>query len=334
MTWKSQDAKIAFICYSDSAFVEQDYALLSKHFLVTKVKYNAILDVFKIAKAVRRSDISFSWFADGWAFFAVLSSKLFRKKSVIVVGGYEVACEPEICYGVCTLSKLRQWMTTFALNNADMLLPVSKLTKTECFRYLQYPKDLSVVYNAVDTEKFKTNNEGRDNLVITVASGGGSNSVIKLKGISTFIECASCLPELQFIVIGLSKGDLDTLKAKGTTSNVRLLPQVSQDELVAWYQKAKVYCQLSYRESFGMALAEAMACGCVPVVTDRGAMQEVVADTGYVCKYGDPESVVNAIKKALEPNIGNKARKRIVANFSIKKREAELINHLRSLNER
>ena len=62
---------------------------------------------------------------------------------------------------------------------------------------------------------------------------------------------------------------------------------VTDDELLGWYQRAKVYCQLSYYESFGMAAAEAMLCECVPVVTRKGALPEVVGETGFYVEYGE-----------------------------------------------
>jgi len=40
-------------------------------------------------KGVLWSDVTFSWFADVHAFVAVLLSKMFRRKSIVVVGGYE-----------------------------------------------------------------------------------------------------------------------------------------------------------------------------------------------------------------------------------------------------
>ncbi len=45
-------------------------------------------------KGVLWSGVTFSWFADVHAFAAVLVSKLFKRKSIVVVGGYEVAKVP------------------------------------------------------------------------------------------------------------------------------------------------------------------------------------------------------------------------------------------------
>lgn len=68
---------------------------------------------------------------------------------------------------------------------------------------------------------------------------------------------------------GLSEIGREELQFR-STENVLLSGYVSQDELVGHYPKAKVFCQLSYCESIGSSPAEAMACGCMPAVTERG----------------------------------------------------------------
>jgi len=101
--------------------------------------------------------------------------------------------------------------------------------------------------------------------------------------------------------------------------------------LLHYYQKAKVYCQLSAHESFGVALAEAMSCCCVPVVTRRYALPEVVGDAGFYVPYNDPKATAEAIRKALKSNKGRKARERIKKYFSIKTREKRLIEEILDL---
>ena len=75
-------------------------------------------------------------------------------------------------------------------------------------------------------------------------------------------------------------------------------------------------------------MAEGMLCGCVPVVTDRGAIPEVVGDTGFYVPYGDPEATAEAIKEALNSNKGKQARERIKKMFPIERRERELISEI------
>ena len=97
---------------------------LSKHFGVIKVNYRLIWDAFKIAKVVLKSDVSFSWFAGGHAFLAVLFSKIFRNKSIVIAGGGDVAAVPEIDYGGMRRNKRSRYFAKFVLKHADVVLAV------------------------------------------------------------------------------------------------------------------------------------------------------------------------------------------------------------------
>lgn len=321
--------KIAYIYYHLSSFVRQDFEILSRHFEVEKVNYRNPLDVLKIAESIWRSDISFAWFASGHSFLAVLLSKMMGKKSIVVAGGYDVAFAPEIGYGQYTLAWHKRKYADFVLKNADFVLAVSEFTKTEAIAHAK-PKKIEVIYNAIDTCKFKPasgREEGtKEDLVLTVASG--LKNVIKLKGLDVFVDAAAHLPDVKFLVLGLSNDDRETLKSMRSSNNVEIHGYVNQEELISYYQKAKIYCQLSYRESFGVALAEAMACGCVPVVTDRGALPEVVGDTGFYVPYGDEKASAEGIKNALRSDRGAMARKRIEDMFSLREREKRLLESI------
>jgi glycosyltransferase involved in cell wall biosynthesis len=323
------EMKISFICYPPSTFVKQDFEILSRHFQVEAVPYRSTGDIMNMIGPIRRSDLVFSWFASGHSFAAVMLAKIFRKRSVVVAGGYDVAFEPEINYGQYTLARHKRMYADFALSRADAILAVSEFTKEEVLARSK-PRRVEVVYNGIDTDMFRPSGEKED-LVLTVASG--SNDVIRLKGLDVFVKAAGYHPELKFLVLGLSDADKKTLASCCSSNNVDLRGIVSRKELIGYYQRAKVYCQLSYRESFGVALAEAMACGCMPVVTRRGALSEVVGDVGYYAPYADAEAAAEAITEALLANQGAVVRNRIIGVFQKGIREERLIQIVESLRE-
>jgi glycosyltransferase involved in cell wall biosynthesis len=58
---------------------------------------------------------------------------------------------------------------------------------------------------------------------------------------------------------------------------------------------------------------------------ERGALPEIVGDTGFYANYGDPESTARAIEMALTSDSGSKTRERVVSAFSRPRRETMLV---------
>ena len=82
-----------------------------------------------------------------------------------------------------------------------------------------------------------------------------------------------------------------------------------------------------------MTVAEAMYCECIPIVTKRGALPEIIDDTGFLTDYDDVKSTVYSIKKGLKSNNGKKARNRIIGNFSLREREKKLVKMINEIME-
>ena len=321
--------KILFVYTDLSSFVKTDLEILKRHFDVEPVQWTRTRDVknmLRIIWHIFRTDLSFTWFAGGHAARVVFFSKLFGKKSIVVASGYSVANMPEINYGLM-LSTESARKAKYVLENADKLMAVSEFNRNEILKYA-HPNKVTLIYHGVDCNKFKPHGE-KESIVITV--GGVTKSNWKRKGLETFVRAAEFLPHIQFVLIG---GHLDSsieeLKSIATP-NVEFTGFVSAEKLLGYCQQAKVYVQVSAHEGFGLSLAEAMLCECTPVVTERGAIPEVVGDTGFYVPYGDPKATAEAIDKALKSDKGKAARKWIKNKFPLEKREKKLFNTIRTL---
>ena len=329
---RNKKIKILYICFNLSSFVRRDLDILNKHFEVRFLKYNGIKSVilflYSLLKEIRKADVVFSRFASTHAFLAVLFSKIFRKKSIVVIGGFDIANIPEINYGFAK-SWITKAMLKFTLNYADKVLPVAEALKQDAIKNLGVRGDnFHVVHNGYETEKWKPSGE-KENIVIT-ACGDLTELVIKRKGIETFINVAKYVPDARFIVIGRKTEESKELEKKAP-KNVMFIDFMPQEELLKYYQKAKVYCQLSRYEGHPNALSEAMLCECVPVGTKYGGIPEVIGDTGFYVPYGDAKATAEAIKKALNSDKGKEARKRIKTLFPLERRETALFNIVREL---
>lgn len=329
--------KILFVSPPFKSFIEKDYEILRKKFRVQNVKYcyehkrSLLLLMPRIIRGTLWADVTYSWFGSFHAFFTVLFSRLLHRRSVVVAGGYDVAKMPEIDYG---LMNMRLWrlFPILSFKLCDKILAVSQCTRKELTKNLNVDLEkVEVVVHGFDKNKFYPEGK-KKNIVITVGRAGKMED--DCKGLTTFVKAAQFLPDVSFHLIGnCEKGYVEQLR-RINSSNVSYVGFIPQEQLVKFMRRAKVYVQISAHESFGCALAEAMLCECIPVVTNRGAIREVVADTGYFVPYCGVEATAEAIKRALgdDKNKGKKARKRIEETFPIQEREKKLIEIIMRLH--
>ena len=98
-----------------------------------------------------------------------------------------------------------------------------------------------------------------------------------------------------------------------------------------------MYVQASRHEGFGLAVAEAMLAGCVPVVVNVTAMPEVVGDAGVLIDSQRPAEVAAGVRRALElgPEAAQRARERILGRFPMERRRDGILAVVeRALTER
>ncbi|HOZ42252.1 MAG TPA: glycosyltransferase, partial [Methanoculleus sp.] len=150
---------------------------------------------FAIFFGVLRTDITFSWFAHNHSYLAVMASRLLGKKSVVVIGGYEVANEPGIGYGAILDPELAK-RVHYIIEHADCILAVSEFSKGEILAVAQ-PRRIEMIYNGIDTSVFSPEGEKED-VVLTVCFVSTEN--IRVKGLDTFINAARQLPEVRFVL--------------------------------------------------------------------------------------------------------------------------------------
>jgi glycosyltransferase involved in cell wall biosynthesis len=75
------------------------------------------------------------------------------------------------------------------------------------------------------------------------------------------------------------------------------------------------------KEQFGRVVTEALACGRCVIVSDSGALPEIVGDAGIVVAQGDAEALASALQRAmgdegLRASLGERGRVRAAGRFS------------------
>lgn len=324
--------KIALVYYGHfSSFIEKDYDILSSSHEVEKVSFSGFRDAAKLAGAIMNCRLVLIWFAGGHAALAVLLSWLLGKKSIIVVGGFDVACIPQINYGRFTQSTTRRLLTKYALKFADRVLVFDPSLKDDAIKNAGIDgHNIDYLPTGFKSSEFFPKGE-KEPLVLTVAMGESWERAL-IKGIDVFVKSAKYLPAISFKVIGIG-GEASLRLKENALKNVEFTGHVSQEELISSYQRAKVYCQLSMREGLPNALCEAMLCECIPVGTDRNGIPRAIGDTGFIVPYGDAKAAAEAISNALKDTgiKGKNARERIIELFPEKRREDGLLQAINEL---
>lgn len=279
--------------------------------------------LLRAALAIRGADLTFTWFASTWASFIVALARLAGKPSVVVLAGADVQRIPAIGYGSANTG-WKRLLLRFTLRHATRLLPVDA-SLVDAARRIGQVRDGSVTvlptgYDAA----FWVPGEKDPGLVLTVA-GCDNIQRLRVKGIDHLLAAATRLPHLRFVVIGTDPAVVAQV-VPAVPPNVSLLRACPRQELLAWYQRAGVYCQPSLSEGLPNAVCEAMLCGCVPVGSAVGGMPTAIGDAGYLVPPGEPAALADAIGRAAGAPAGARtsARERIAAMFPLAGRRAAL----------
>jgi glycosyltransferase involved in cell wall biosynthesis len=89
------------------------------------------------------------------------------------------------------------------------------------------------------------------------------------------------------------------IAANGVGEWVQLLDDVGDGDLPALYSLAGAVAQVSLTEGFGLPALEALRCGAPLVVSDAGALPEVVGDAALVVPPTDADALAHALLRLL-----------------------------------
>lgn len=110
-------------------------------------------------------------------------------------------------------------------------------------------------------------------------------------------------PEARLFMIYQDTTLLPVLKKEILDENlseiISLVGEVSHNEIEKWFNAADFYISGSHKESCGYALIEAMACGCIPIVTTIPSFKKITSNGafGILYKAGDQHDLLIKLKR-------------------------------------
>ena len=142
-----------------------------------------------------------------------------------------------------------------------------------------YPRDLSNNKFVDSDSRFK---------ILFMSAGWEENS----NKFNDVIELSEKLgDDVNILLVGNISDNIilpDNIHSLGYISNT--------DELAQLYSAVGVYVHMSYEDTFGKVIAEALACGTPAIVYNSTALPELVSDgCGYVVNCGDINKVYDSI---------------------------------------
>jgi glycosyltransferase involved in cell wall biosynthesis len=200
------------------------------------------------------------------------------------------------------------------MKQAALLLPNSHSEYRRLIQHYNCHTDHVVVPNGVNTALFSFNKtiEKDPRLVLCVA---------RVEGIKNQVNLIRALKNTHFNLVIIGTVALNQTAYYHTcremaTGNIRFIEHLPQEELVQYYQKAKVHVLPSWFETTGLSSLEAAVMGCNIVITDKGDTREYFGNDAIYCDPGSPESILSTVEKAAALPYNGSLQQKILLKYS------------------
>lgn len=197
-------------------------------------------------------------------------------------------------------------VVTYSINRSDAVTSVSEDLKKDTYNHFKIDREIEVIPNFIDLEKFKKTS--KDHFRKAICPNGEkllvhTSNFRKVKRVDQVIRIFSKVNEvmpskLLLVGDGPERANIESLcRELGTCQDVRFLGKISDVQEVL--SVCDLFLMPSESESFGLAGLEAMACEVPVVSSDVGGLPEMNEDgySGFVCRVGDADQMV---EKSLE----------------------------------
>jgi len=202
------------------------------------------------------------------------------------------------------------------MKKADYILANSNYTKNDIVKYLGIDKEkIFVAYPPVQ-EQFKVldappesfyNNYGllKEKQYLLYVGALDSSRKNLITALRAFKKVYFDNHEIHFLLIGYTslKSNLNALKKQinklGLAGRVHVVTNVADDELVAFYNLAKVLIFPSLYEGFGLPPLEAMACGTPVVASNVTSIPEALGDSALFADPLDVDAFAEAVQRLI-----------------------------------
>ena len=213
----------------------------------------------------------------------------------------------------------------FSINKSDGVTAVSEYLKKETYKHFDIKKDIKVIPNFIDLDRFKKSK--KEHFKKAICPEGEKivthvSNFREVKRVPDVVEAFSHILNNGIKAKLLMVGDgPDRIRAEEKCRELKMCDHVrflgKQERVEEVLSISDLFMIPSGSETFGLAALEAMSCS-VPVISSNiGGLPEVNVhgETGYLCELGDVETMGSYASKilsneSLHKKMANAARKR------------------------
>jgi len=224
----------------------------------------------------------------------------FKKTPFIVTNHGFVSQKLPLSIQKIVLPIVAKWTYSYA----DAVICYTSEMKEEMENWGIRTENVRIIHNGVNAEFFRPlNNNKKEFDIIWVGR------YVPGKGIEFLIQSISKLKKefnnLKVLMIGSGplKKSIEELIIKSNLSNhISLIENISNDDLLYYYNKSKLFVLTSIEEGVPRTILEAMACGLPVVCSDLPQLKTLIDRSGILVPKKDTISIANAVIKILNDN--------------------------------
>ena len=197
-----------------------------------------------------------------------------------------------------------------SLNTADKIVAISEHTKSDIIEYYNIPSEkIEVIYNSCDPRFYHASQHTRqktvdlpENYILSVGS------IEPRKNFEAIVKALAQIPSgqrIDLVIVGggrekNKKKLLELIHSLDLEKIVHLRSDITNDQIVEVYQRAKFLVYPSHYEGHGLPITESLLCGTPVISSGTSSMQEAGGPDCIYINPNDIESIAGAITSLID----------------------------------